>query len=500
LDRVPPYEGVGSPFEPGWARQIYVKKIIIAFPKEPLTEKNLIDVMPCALSVKRALLDRGFPAEAMALEKKDFRISSDNIQKKISGEGPCLVFNLFDGFSDDSAVEAEFVRVLEKSGFPFTGNNSRVLDACLDKRKAKEILRGHGINTPEGIFVDDLEDGRINGLTPPVFIKPCFEDGSMGIDKDTLVTDKSAIRDVLRKKLKAFPRGVIAEEFIPGKEYYAAFLGTYPYESLGVSVMDYSAFKSSRPFLSYDAKWKRGSEEYEKLMPSPSEHIDENTRNKVLTAAVSAGKALGCGSYFRVDMREKNGEIFVLDVNPNPDISIDSGFMKQAYHKGHTYAEVIEKIVGFSREINISACADIAQNTGVFKSEEILVLKELLEDYLNNPSTTYIVFEEKEDSRVTGFAVFGKTPMTKFSWDIYWIVSDKNARGKGVATRLLKRVEDFAGREDKHALIRVETSSKEEYAPARNFYLKRGFVKAAVIPCFYDQGDDLETFYKSVDY
>ncbi|OGW75752.1 MAG: hypothetical protein A2Z72_02740 [Omnitrophica bacterium RBG_13_46_9] len=143
-------------------------------------------------------------------------------------------------------------------------------------------------------------------------------------------------------------------------------------------------------------------------------------------------------------------------------------------------------------------CIDIARDTEIFSPEEIRVLTELLDDSRNNPDTSYIFIEETEGGNTVGFAIFGRIPMTEFSWDIYWIVVGRNFQSRGIGTRLLRQIEDFIVRENRRAIIRVETSTDEWYSAARNFYRKMGFAEVGVIPDFYGENDDLVTFCKRI--
>lgn len=141
---------------------------------------------------------------------------------------------------------------------------------------------------------------------------------------------------------------------------------------------------------------------------------------------------------------------------------------------------------------------NMARNTNVFDLGEIHILNELLDDIQNNPDTSYILFEETEGKDVAGFCIFGKTPMTKFNWDIYWIVVDRNFQKKGIGTRLLRRIEDFIIRKDQKPGIRIETSTVARYAAARSFYRKMGFNEVGLISDFYGENDNLVTYWKSV--
>ncbi|MFH1287086.1 MAG: GNAT family N-acetyltransferase [bacterium] len=148
---------------------------------------------------------------------------------------------------------------------------------------------------------------------------------------------------------------------------------------------------------------------------------------------------------------------------------------------------------------------EIAKKTSVFNSAEIEILEEVLTDCFDNPKTTYILFEEVNEvgaihelPLLLGFAIFGRSPMTKFSWDIYWMVVDKESQRKGVGKKIQKRIENYVLKQDKKANLCIETSSKPEYAATRNFYKNTGFEEIGQIPDFYKENDSLVIFHKSL--
>ncbi|MBF0522954.1 MAG: GNAT family N-acetyltransferase [Candidatus Omnitrophica bacterium] len=140
----------------------------------------------------------------------------------------------------------------------------------------------------------------------------------------------------------------------------------------------------------------------------------------------------------------------------------------------------------------------IAQNVGVFNHEEIEVILEILEEYKRFPEKDYFLFEEREGETITGFLLFGKNSLTKFCWEVYWLVVNKNFQGRGIGKKLMKRMEEFILPKEDKAIIRLETSSKTEYAHARRLYERLEFNEAVRIPNFYDQGDDLMIYYKQI--
>lgn len=139
---------------------------------------------------------------------------------------------------------------------------------------------------------------------------------------------------------------------------------------------------------------------------------------------------------------------------------------------------------------------NLAQGTSVFKPAEINILNEILTEYFSCPERDYFLFEEEKEKQLLGFVIFGKTALTDFSWDVYWLAVDKQCQGKGIGRCLLKKVEDFVKQREAKAILRVETSTRKEYAHARNLYSKQGFKEVGQIPDFYSPQDNLLIFYK----
>jgi D-alanine-D-alanine ligase len=328
-------------------RQMNKKSILIALAKENNQRQDLSDVLRCKNSILEALLKKNIKADVLFVEKKDFN-NTLRLKKIISEKNPCCIFNLFEGFGDEPFREAEFIKIIETTKIPFTGNPSFALCACLDKAKTKNILKKKGIPVPAGTVIKNIKDLKIDNLDFPVFVKPCSEDASVGISRDSLVYSKKGLAATLKERLKKFPKGLIVEEFLPGEEYSVAFLGNNSYEVLGVSLIDYSLYKEFPPFLTYISKWDKKAKEFKKIKPSRAAMADKNLKKLIISVAAKAAKALGCRGYFRVDLRTKGGKIFVIDVNPNPDINADSGYVKQANMSGYSYSEIIEKIIQLS--------------------------------------------------------------------------------------------------------------------------------------------------------
>lgn len=320
--------------------------VLITVTKEDTLRPDVLDNRRCARAVFAVLAEKYKPV-VLGIAPGDFRNISA-LKRKIRLLKPACIFNLFEGFGVDPGKEAVFIKVLTQLGVPFTGNTFKPVLTCSDKSRAKAILARCGIRVPLGIVVKKTLPYSLEGIDFPVFVKPLAEGGSVGVDSSALAADFSRLKEVVAQKIDQFPAGLLVEEFISGNEYNVGFLGNRPYELLGVSVIDYKKYNKFKPFLTYSAKWDTQSGEYRELVPSLEEKLDKSREKRIIALSHKAGVALGCRGYFRVDLREKDGELYVLEVNPNPDINTDSGFLKQAYHKGYTYPQVIEKIVNIA--------------------------------------------------------------------------------------------------------------------------------------------------------
>lgn len=131
-----------------------------------------------------------------------------------------------------------------------------------------------------------------------------------------------------------------------------------------------------------------------------------------------------------------------------------------------------------------------------FTGNEISVAMELVNIAVMNPDQTdYNIFVYEQDNRIAGYHCTGKRPLTDGTYDLYWIASDPESRVKGIGTALLKHAEEFVKQNNGRWLL-AETSSKDEYANTRRFYLKNLYSIVAEIKDFYASGDNLLVFGK----
>jgi ribosomal protein S18 acetylase RimI-like enzyme len=136
--------------------------------------------------------------------------------------------------------------------------------------------------------------------------------------------------------------------------------------------------------------------------------------------------------------------------------------------------------------------------TGVFRPDEVDVAVEVFDDAVARPGTDYHALGAYEDDRLVGFALFGRTPCTVATWDLYWIVVEPARHRGGVGRQLMTAAErviaGYGGR-----LVVVETSSRDDYAPTRSFYESLHYDRAAEIAHYYAPDDHLIVYTKLLD-
>ena len=141
---------------------------------------------------------------------------------------------------------------------------------------------------------------------------------------------------------------------------------------------------------------------------------------------------------------------------------------------------------------DLDAIVDVLRRTGVFTEDEIDIARELADEALNLrlPTTTYRIAVTRTDGRLSGYILWGLTPFTKWSYDLYWMAVDPGVHRAGLGTRLVREMERCM-RAEGGRIVRIETSSLPEYAATRAFYARIGYPETIRIPDFYWEGNAL---------
>ena len=305
-------------------------------------------VKECAFAVKDALDDSMRKIQTNPL--KDNIKSLKSLIELLSNGKFDIVFNICEGFGWDSSMEHNVAGILELLKIKFTGSGSVTLASCLDKGRTKEVLTFHGIKTP-GFGVLSSPSGEISSsLKLPLIIKPLMEDASIGIGDNSVIDNRSLFKSAVSSFFKKYKKPALVEEYIDGRELNVAVLGNSQLEVLPVSEIDFSGLpKGMNKVCTYESKWYKKSVAYRKTPPVCPAEIDKKLEKKIKDVAAKAYRAMNCRDYARIDMRlSHDGTLYVIEVNPNPDLSTDAGFANIARAAGLSYKELILKILNLA--------------------------------------------------------------------------------------------------------------------------------------------------------
>ena len=296
---------------------------------ERLSEESVAEM---ANQVHGAVKALGYDATLIPLQR-----SLMNFLGRIKEVNLDVLVNLCEGYYGRPQWESNIASVFELLGLAFTGSNSKTLGICQDKFNAKAVLAAYGLPTAPSQLVTAIDQPLAVRL--PVIVKPNCEDASLGISPDSVVRDAAGFAVQVRRILEKYNQPALVEAFIDGREFNVAVYENEVPAALPVSELDFSDMPGSTPhILSYEAKWFEDHALYTASPPVCPAPIDDELRTRIQDAAVGAFKAMACRDYARVDFRmDGKGRIFILEVNPNPDISLNAGFARALNVAGVSY-------------------------------------------------------------------------------------------------------------------------------------------------------------------
>jgi D-alanine-D-alanine ligase len=308
-----------------------------------------IDVSSVEISAREitgALQEAGYTTELVGMKGLDVF----DVLAGVRAAKPDLVFNLCESMAGDSRNEPTFVGLLDLFAIPYTGADLLSLASCLFKHRTKDILNGRGVATPPHRMLRDLaaiDDPRLEALDYPWFLKLEHEDASVGITEQNLVRSVGELRRRARDMMVEFDQPVLAERYIAGREINVTLIGNGDdLRMLPLHEIDFAAMPADRPHIvSYAAKWEESHVDFVGTKPVPLRDATPAMVALVEQIARGAWEALGLRDYGRIDLRvDAAGQPWVIDVNPNCDISPDAGVARSAKVAGIPYAQLVDMI------------------------------------------------------------------------------------------------------------------------------------------------------------
>lgn len=294
-------------------------------------------------SIEAALTEAGYKVVAFNVKDRFERLFNFITRRKFD-----VIFNLIEFFHSRPENEMLVAGFFDLLQVPYTGAPPLALANCQNKPLAKELLRANRLPTAKSFTVRTMDDFPTrHNLKYPVIVKPASEDGSGGIENASIVSTMRALRARVEFVLDDFKMPALVEEYIEGRELNVAVLGNgankrvLPISEIVFDTMPEGLYK----IVSYQAKWDPHHAAYHTTIPNCPADLPQKTMLLAQQYALKATEVMGTRDYARVDMRmNKRGELFILEVNPNPNLSEGTGIARSAEAAKMAFSDLLREI------------------------------------------------------------------------------------------------------------------------------------------------------------
>lgn len=271
-----------------------------------------------------------------------------------------LVFNYAEG-THGRDREAQIPAMLEMLEIPYTGGSPLSYAIGLNKVKTKEILAYHGILTPKWQAFKIGKEKLEKKLRFPLIVKPQSEGSSKGLFARNLVENEKQLRKIIREIIKKYKQPALVEEFLEGREFTVAVLGTSP-KVLPIIEVKFDELPKGMPkFDHYEAKWLYDNPKFKADPLICPAKISKKLEKEIKETVLKAFKILELADWARFDIRlDRQGRPSILEVNCPvgimPDPRENSRFPRAAKVAGLNFPKLLQTVIASAaKRYNISS-------------------------------------------------------------------------------------------------------------------------------------------------
>ncbi|HMQ10514.1 MAG TPA: D-alanine--D-alanine ligase [Oligoflexia bacterium] len=325
-------------------------KILILFSEAHTSNReDLLDTMLQVKEIKQSLHDLGYTIDTYA-----FSSSLGQTEETLKNIKPDCVFNLVESIDGRDANLHCATSLLEFLNLPYTGCPSYVLSLLNSKVRHKKWLQQLNLPTPDFLTFTDLVCKKPmlklnqNDL---YMIKSDTEHGSLGLNNDSVVQGKNQILQMIMHKKEQYKGDWFAEKFIVGREFNISMLEqahTSSCDVLPIAEMQFVGFPDTKHHIvDYEAKWHENSWVSQATQRSfVCTEKDKNLFTELKKLSKQCWDNFALRGAARVDVRvDEDGKPWILEINPNPCLTKDAGFMAAAQQMRLNHKDVIERLI-----------------------------------------------------------------------------------------------------------------------------------------------------------
>ena len=261
---------------------------------------------------------------------------------------PDVVFNQYDDVVHGALYEMRVAALVRILGFPLTGSPALGLALTRYKHMSASLLAGLGIAIPPSTaLLEKIGDVDRRQWPFPLIVQPSQEHAGIGLERDSIVNTRKALRDKVRHILATYKQPALVQAFLPGREFNVGIVGGRKPRVLPLAEVDYSRLPAGIPqMMSYAAKWEEQTVEYKNTSIVCPARVEPALAQQIGEAALRAFRAVGGWGYGRVDMRlDEEGVPCVLEVNCNPLLDRGVGIARSAQRAGISFPELLQLII-----------------------------------------------------------------------------------------------------------------------------------------------------------
>jgi D-alanine-D-alanine ligase len=270
------------------------------------------------------------------------------IRRLVTEWKPQIAFNLLEGFDDVVIFDQNVVSHLELLKLAYTGCNSRGLLLARDKSLSKKLLAYHRIRVPEfEVFRAGRPIRRPKRLAFPLMVKSLTEEASIGISQASVVDNDDKLKERVAFVHESIGTAAIVEQYIEGRELYVGMLGNQTLQALPVWELFFTNMPEGAKRIATDrVKWSVKYQKKYGIDSGIATSLGEGQAEKIQHLCKRAYRALELSGYARVDLRlDEQGNAWVIEANPNPQIARGEDFAASAEKIGISYETVLQRII-----------------------------------------------------------------------------------------------------------------------------------------------------------